>query len=69
MIEYWKIFLEEIKALLHYFVKFREDDTIFPKEYSDNYIFKSSNRQLIIIITYDESIFSTNNSRQKGFDI
>ena len=33
MVEYWKIFLKEIKSLLPYFIKFEEDSRILPKEY------------------------------------
>lgn len=33
VVEYQRIFIEQIKALLFYFVKFQEDDTILPKKY------------------------------------
>ena len=36
VVEYWKFFLEEMKALLPYFVKFKEDGIILPKEYSND---------------------------------
>lgn len=43
VVEYGGIFLEEIKALLPYFIKFKEDNTILPKEYPDNYAIGDSN--------------------------
>ena len=36
MIEYWGIFLEEMEAILSYFVEFKEDGTILPKEYLED---------------------------------
>ena len=36
MIEYQRIFLGEMKALLSYFDKFKENSTILPKKYLDN---------------------------------
>lgn len=36
VVEYQEIFLEEIKALLLYFVEFKEDGTILSKEYPDD---------------------------------
>lgn len=54
-----------IKTLLLYFVEFKKDGTILPKEYLDDYIVEDLNEQPIIIIIHDKSIFSTNNSCQK----
>ena len=65
MIEYREIFLEEMKVLLPYFVEFKEDGTILPKKYPDDYAVGGSDQQPIIMITHDESTFSANNSRQK----
>lgn len=41
MMEYQKKFLEEKKSLLPYFIKFKEDDRILHKKYSDNCIIRS----------------------------
>ena len=65
VIEYWGIFLNEMNALLPYFVDFKKDVTILSKKYWDDCTVVSSDQQPIIIITYDESIFSINNSCQK----
>lgn len=43
MVEYWEIFSEEMKALLSYFVKFKEDITILLKKYLDNCTIKGLN--------------------------
>lgn len=59
------MFLEKIKALSPYFVKFVEDGSIFPKEYPENCKMGWSNQGPIIIITYDESTFSTNVSAKR----
>ena len=64
VVEYREIFLEEMKALLPYFVKFKEDGTILPKEYPDDCAVGGSDRRPIIMITHDESTFSTNDSRR-----
>ena len=65
VVKYQEIFLREIKSLLLYFVEFKEDSTILPKEYPDDCVVGSTNRQPIITITYDKSTFSANNSCQK----
>ncbi len=65
VVEYRGIVLEEMKALLPYFVKFKEDSTILPKKYPENCAVGSSNRRPIIMITHDKSTFSANNSRRK----
>ena len=62
MIEYWKKILKEIKAILLYFTKFKEDDIILPKDYLDNCVVKDSDWQPIIMIIHDKNIFFTNNS-------
>ncbi len=36
VVEYRGIFLKEMKVLLSYFVKFKEDGTILPKEYPED---------------------------------
>ncbi len=54
-----------MKALLPYFVEFKEDGTILPKEYPEDCAVGGLDQQPIIMITHDKSTFSTNNSRQK----
>ena len=51
-----------MKVLPSYFVKFNENKLIFLKKYLENYKIRSLNLKPIIIIKYDEGIFSTNNS-------
>lgn len=65
MVEYKKIFLSEMKSLLFYFVKFSDNEFIFPKVYPDNCTIKDSDQKLIIMIIHDESILFTNNDYQK----
>ena len=65
VVEYREIFLEEMKALLPYFVEFKEDGTILPKEYLDDCAVGDSDRRPIIMITHDESTFSANDSLRK----
>lgn len=55
MAEYRKSFLDEIKSLLLYLVKFSEYGSILPKKYPDNCIVDSSDQRPIILIIYDES--------------
>lgn len=65
MIEYWKKILKEIKAILPYFTKFKENDIILPKDYLDNCAVEDSDWQPIIMIIHDKNIFFTNNSYWK----
>lgn len=60
MIEYQRIFLEKIKTLLPYFVKFKKDGTILPKKYSEDCIVGGLDWQSIIMVIYNKSIFSAN---------
>lgn len=60
--KYKKIFLKEIKSLVPYFIKFNK---ILSEEYLSNCAVRDLNQWLIIIITYDENIFSANNNCQK----
>lgn len=59
VVEYRGNFLE-IKVLLPYFVKFKEDNTILSKEYPNDCAVEGLNQQPIV--THDESIFSANNN-------
>ena len=65
MIEYREIFLNEMKSLLPYFMEFFKDDTMIPKEYSDDYTVERPDQRPIIMITYDKSTFSTNDRCRK----
>lgn len=49
-----------IKELKSYLVKFKKDGIMKNKKYLLDYIRKSANQRLVIIIIYNESIFSTN---------
>ena len=60
-------FLKVIKKLEPYFVGFNKDETIKDKEYLHDYIIENANRRLVIIITHDKSIISTNNNIQKAW--
>lgn len=62
MVKYKKIFLNKIKLLLLYFMKFFDNRSILSKIYSKDCIVNSPNQKLIIIITYDKSIFFINNN-------
>lgn len=65
MIEYKKLFLDEIKSFLPYLVKFFEDGSILSKEYLSDYVVGDSGQRSIIIIIYDESIFCANDNYWK----
>lgn len=60
MVEYKKIFLDVIKILFPYFVKFNKDGSILSKNYSKNCAVDGLNKRLIMIIIYNESIFLAN---------
>lgn len=66
VVEYWETFLEEMKSLLPYLVEFEEDSKILPNEYPSDCAVERSDRQPIIMIIHDKSIFSTNNSGKKS---
>ena len=61
MVEYRETFLIKMKSLLIYFEEFSENGLILPKAYPNDYKIKESDRKPIIIITYDENIFFSNN--------
>ena len=54
--------MEELKL---YMVEFHSDCTIKPKIYPSNCVMGGENRQLIIVITYNEYAFFANNRIQK----
>lgn len=55
-----------MKELKPYLVEFNEDKIMKNKEYWLDCAIKSINRRPVIVITYDESIFSINNDIQKA---
>lgn len=54
-----------MKSLLPNFVEFLKDNTIIPKEYPDHSEVKRSDQRSIIIITYNENTFYTNDKYRK----
>lgn len=54
-----------MKSLLPYLVEFQDDGTILHKEYPEGCVMGGPDWRPIIIITYDESTFSANDSRRK----
>lgn len=62
VVKYKKIFFNEIKSLLPHFVKFSDEKFILPKLYPDNCVVGGPHWKSIIMITYDKSIFSANDS-------
>lgn len=65
VIEYQETFFNEMKSFLPSFVNFFEDDTMVLKKYPHDYAVKKPDQRSIVMITYDESIFSTKNRRRK----
>ena len=65
VVEYRETFLDEIKALLPYFVEFNEDGSILPKVYPEDCAVGGPNKRPIIMITHDESTLSANDGRQR----
>lgn len=60
MLKYKKIFLNKIKLLLFYFIKFFDDWSMLSKIYSENCIIGIDQKPIIMII-YDKSTFFANN--------
>lgn len=60
-------FLTKKEKLKLYIVKFNEDSIMKAKDYPVNYIVKEEEHCLIIKITHDECIFSTNDLIQKAW--
>lgn len=61
MLKYKKIFLNKIKLLLSYFIKFSDNKSMLLKIYLENYTIDGPNQKPFIMIIYDKSIFFTNN--------
>lgn len=51
-----------MEDLKHYIVEFKKDETMKSKVYPDNCIVEDLNQQIDIIITYNNYIFSANDS-------
>lgn len=62
MVKYRKLFLDEIKSLFLYLVKFLDDGSMLSKEYLYNYIVGSLDHKTIIMIIYNKSTFFINDS-------
>lgn len=54
-----------MKSLLPYLIEFFKNKSILSKEYFNNYIVGVSDQRPIIMIIYDDNIFSTNDNCQK----
>lgn len=65
VIKYRETFLDEIKSLLLYFVEFLKDGAMVLIEYLSNCQVGRLEKIPIIMITYDKSTFSTNDSCKK----
>ena len=65
MVKYRETFLDEMKALLPYFVEFSEDGSILPKVYLKDCAVSGPNKRPIIMITHNESTFLANDGQQK----
>ena len=65
MVEYREIFLDEIKALLPYFVEFSENRSILSKDYPKDCAVSRLNKRLIIMIIYNKNTFLANDRWQK----
>lgn len=65
MVEYKKNFLDKMKALFYYFVKFCEEESILLKNYLENCIVGRPNKRLIIMIIYNKSTYLVNDKWQK----
>lgn len=58
MVEYKRLFLDEIKSLFLYLVKFSEGKSMLIQKYPNDCAIDSLNLKLIIMIIYDEYTFS-----------
>lgn len=61
-----KVFLNKIKKLKSYIVKFDKNDVIKPKAYLLNYVVIGNYQQSIIVITHNKCTIFTNNRIQKA---
>ena len=64
MVEYKETFLIIYKSLLPYFIEFSDDRSILHTVYLEDCIVDRPDKRFIIMITYDESTFFANHSRQ-----
>lgn len=61
MIEYWEIFLNKIKLLLLYLIKFLKNSIMVSKKYLSDCIIEGLEKRLVIMISHNKNIFSVNN--------
>lgn len=66
IVENWEQFLKIMKKLEPYLVKFKEDSIIKAKNYLSDCKIVGNKRWPIIVITYDEYMFLSNNSISKA---
>lgn len=69
MIKYTEKFLDKIKKLLLYLVRFSKNGSIISKEYPENCIMGGLNMWLVIIITHNESMFLANDGQKKEWTL
>jgi hypothetical protein len=69
VIEYRNNFVNRLEELWPYVVEFNDDGSMKDKTYPENYVVGSedNNFRPIIIITHDESIFQSHDSRRQGW--
>ena len=60
MIEYRETFLNKMKSLLPYFVKFSDDGSMLSKAYPENCVVGGPDQMPIIMIIHDKSTFFIN---------
>lgn len=65
MVKDWEQFLKTIKKLESYLVEFKEDSTMKTKNYPSDCKIRGDERQPIIVITYDECTFLSNDDIYK----
>ena len=67
VVEYRAQFLKKVEALGPYLVKFRDDGSMKEKVYPSDCAVNGPNKRPVILITYDESIFSANDGRHQAW--
>lgn len=61
MIQYYRLFFNQIISLLVYVIKIFQNSIMLSKKYPDNYIVKTPNQNQSIKIISDKDIFIINN--------
>ena len=67
VVEYRERFIESLEELWPYIVEFEDDGTIVNKVYPENCVVGGLDRQPIILVTHDESTFSSNDGRRQAW--